>query len=74
MCLGIPAKVIEIDKESGLALVETLQVKRWISLHIMDDEVKPGEYLMIHAGFAIGKIEEKEAEESLSLLKKLGFI
>ena len=68
MCLGIPMKVIEIIGESGM--VELAGVKREISLQLVED-VKIGDYVIIHAGFAIQKLNEEEAEETLSLLREI---
>jgi len=69
MCLGIPAKVITTD---GLnASVEIGGVKRDISLMLIDG-VTPGEWVVIHAGFAINRVDPEEAEKTLELLKELG--
>lgn len=71
MCLGVPARIVEIDEENCLALVETWNVRRWVSLHILDEKVGLGEYVMVHAGFAIGRIEEGDAEETLRILEEM---
>jgi len=68
MCLGIPAKVIRIDK--GMAEVDVGGVKRKISIQILKD-VRIGEYVLLHAGFAIQRIDEKEARETLKLLEEI---
>ena len=68
MCLGIPMKVIKIN--DGLGIVELGGVKREISLQLVED-IKIGDYVIIHAGFAIQKLNEEEAEETLSLLREL---
>ena len=67
MCLGIPMKVIKIN--DGLGIVELGGVKREISLQLVED-IKIGDYVIIHAGFAIQKLNE-EAEETLSLLREI---
>ena len=68
MCLGIPMKVIKIN--DGLGIVELGGVKREISLQLVED-IKIGDYVIIHAGFAIQKLNEEEAEETLSLLREI---
>jgi len=68
MCLGIPMKVIKIN--DGLGVVEIGGVKREISLQLVED-IRIGDYVIIHAGFAIQKLNEEEAEETLSLLREL---
>jgi hydrogenase expression/formation protein HypC len=65
MCLAIPAKVIEVN--GPLALVTVEGVEYQASLMLLDD-VQPGEFVMMHAGFAISKVDPEEAEETLRLL------
>ena len=65
MCLGIPMKIIEIKKNMGW--VEINNVKREIGLMLIEDP-KIGDWVIVHAGFAISKLEEEEAEESLKLI------
>jgi len=68
MCLGIPGKVIEIEK--NVAKVDVGGMLRDISLDLCPD-VSVGEYVLIHTGFAIQKVDEKEAEETLDLLRQM---
>lgn len=68
MCLGIPVKVIEVDGQLGVADVGG--ARREISLLLLDD-VRPGEYVILHAGFAIQKMDEEEAAKTLALLREL---
>ena len=70
MCLAIPSKVLKID-ENNMAEVDTLGVKRKVSLDLMPEPVKEGDYVLIHVGYAMGKIDEKEALESLEVYKML---
>jgi len=70
MCLAIPSKVLSID-ENNIAEVDTLGVKRKVSLDLVPEEVKIGDYVLIHVGYAMGKIDEKEALESLEIYKQL---
>ncbi len=68
MCLGIPGKVIEIEK--NMAKVDVGGMVRDISLDLCPD-VSVGEYVLIHTGFAIHKVDEAEAVETLKLLNEL---
>ncbi|OHE59379.1 MAG: hypothetical protein A2Z47_03435, partial [Thermodesulfovibrio sp. RBG_19FT_COMBO_42_12] len=63
MCLAVPMKVIEINGYLGMA--EVGRVKREINLMLLDD-VKIGDYVIVHAGSAIQKLDEAEAEKTLS--------
>ena len=68
MCLAIPAKVIKIEGKS--AEVEIGGVSKKISIEFID-KVNLGDYLIIHAGFAIQKLDEEEAKITLSILKEM---
>jgi len=69
MCLAIPSKVVRI--EDSIATIDVHGARRDISLLLMPDEVKVGDYVLVHAGFAIQRIDEEIAEESLRLLKQV---
>lgn len=68
MCLGVPGKIIEIKK--NVAKVDVGGFLRDISIELCPG-VSVGEYVLIHTGFAIQKVDEKEAKETLDLLKKM---
>lgn len=68
MCLGIPGKVIEIDGIMAKASVGGSIVN--IGLHMVED-VRVGDYVLVHTGFALQKISEEEALETLKLIKEL---
>lgn len=68
MCLAIPSKVISID--NLLAVVDVYGARREVSLILLPEEAHVGEYVLVHAGFAINKIDEAAALDSLSLLKE----
>ncbi|WP_096024956.1 HypC/HybG/HupF family hydrogenase formation chaperone [Campylobacter lanienae] len=70
MCLSIPSKVISID-ENNFAIVETLGVKRGVSLDLIAEPVSVGDYVLIHVGFAMEKIDTKYALESLEIYKQI---
>ena len=69
MCLGIPMKISQIKGRE--AIVESGGLKRKIGLQLMKN-VKPGDYVIVHAGFAIEKLDEKNAKETLNLLRRIG--
>ena len=68
MCLAVPMKLIKIEGEMGL--VEVGGVQREVELQLMED-VKAGDYLIVHAGFAIQKLNEKDALETLALFREM---
>jgi hydrogenase expression/formation protein HypC len=68
MCLGVPAKILETG--DGTAVVELGGVRREISLMLVDD-VSDGEWVIVHAGFAIQKLSEEEAEQTLALFREI---
>jgi hydrogenase expression/formation protein HypC len=68
MCLAIPAKVITVDGASALVTIEDVEYRA--SLLLLND-VKPGDFIMLHAGFAIEKIDAEEAAETLRLLNEV---
>ena len=70
MCLSIPSKIVEID-EDNMATVDTMGIKRQISLDLMPDLVDIGDYILIHVGFAMNKIDEEEALQSLELYQEM---
>lgn len=72
MCLSIPSKVVKIDKQNGIATVDTMGVKREASLALVGDEdIKIGDYVLLHIGFVMNKIDEKEALLSLDAFAKI---
>jgi len=68
MCLAIPARVIQV--EEGLGLVELGGVVREASFMLLPD-VQVGDYVLLHAGYALQKVDEAEAEETIRLLAEL---
>lgn len=69
MCLAIPAKVVSV--EGPLAQVEVGGVSKTVSLHLLDG-VEAGDYVVLHAGFALSRLDEAEAQETLRLLGEMG--
>ncbi len=68
MCLAVPMKVVELKGIMGVA--EVGGVRREVSFALVDD-IRVGDYAIVHSGFAIQKLDEKEAEETLRLLREL---
>jgi hydrogenase expression/formation protein HypC len=68
MCLSVPAKIVQVEK--NMAKAEVGGLLREISIDLCP-EVAVGEYVLIHAGFAIQRLDEKEAKETLDLLRQL---
>ena len=72
MCLAIPGRVVEIvDEADDIAKVEVGGVRRNINVSLLDT-VRVGDYVLIHVGFALSKVDEHEAAETLRLLEELG--
>lgn len=72
MCLSIPSKVVSIDAEEQMCMVDTMGVKREASLAMMQEgEVKVGDFVLIHIGFVMNTIDPKEAELSLETYKEI---
>ena len=74
MCLAIPGQVIEmLPEHPHLAVVDVSGVRRRVNIMMLADEaVKLGDWVLIHVGFALAKIDEQEARASLALLAALG--
>jgi len=75
MCLAIPGKIIELvpDTESRLATVEVVGVRRKVDLGLLQDDLpKPGDWVLIHVGFAMSKISEQDAVDQIQTLMVLG--
>ncbi len=72
MCLSIPSKVVEINKEEEICKVDTFGVIREASLMMMaEDEVQVGDYVLIHIGFVMNKIDEESALASLETYREI---
>ncbi|HEY0577080.1 MAG TPA: HypC/HybG/HupF family hydrogenase formation chaperone [Pseudonocardia sp.] len=74
MCLGIPGEIIEIiEDRPDLAKVAVSGVKRTINIGLLDDEPPvPGDWILIHVGFALSKIDEEEAKAAMDFLESIG--
>jgi len=76
MCLAIPGQVVAIvDEVNRLAAVDVAGVRRTVNVGLLDvegDSVQPGDWVLIHVGFALAKVDEDEARATLRLLEQMG--
>jgi hydrogenase expression/formation protein HypC len=72
MCLAIPGRIVEVvDESNRLARVDVVGVQRTVNVGLLDD-VGPGDWVLIHVGFAISQIDEDEARATRELLQQMG--
>ncbi|HEY2203709.1 MAG TPA: HypC/HybG/HupF family hydrogenase formation chaperone [Pseudonocardia sp.] len=74
MCLGIPGEIVEIMTDrDDFAMVSVAGVKRAVNIGLLDDEeLAPGDWILIHVGFALSKIDEEEATHAIKMLEGMG--
>jgi hydrogenase expression/formation protein HypC len=74
VCLGIPGQIVSRDADQpDLAVVEVSGVRRTINIGLIADEpVSPGDWILIHVGFALSKIDEDEARAAMEFLEGIG--
>ena len=76
MCLAIPGQVIDVvDEENRLARVDVAGVRRKVNIGLLDATdggAQPGDWVLIHVGFAMSNVDEEEAQATLELLKGMG--
>jgi hydrogenase expression/formation protein HypC len=74
VCLAIPGQILEVvDESNQLARVDVAGVRRTVNIGLFDD-VGPGDWVLIHVGFAMTKIDEEEAASTLDFIKQLGSV
>jgi len=73
MCLAIPAKIISIDPETDMAVAAMEQVKIDVSLALVED-VAVGDYVLVHVGYVLSRIDPAEAEKTLALMAEAGLV
>jgi hydrogenase expression/formation protein HypC len=72
MCLGIPAQIVElVDTQAGIAKAEISGVRRDVSIALCP-EAQVGDWVLVHVGFALSRIDEEQARETLELLEQMG--
>jgi len=73
MCLAIPGKIVELVADHPLGVVEVTGVRRRVDLGLLeDDPPQVGDWVLIHVGFAMSRISEREAEDQMRTLRILG--
>jgi hydrogenase expression/formation protein HypC len=76
MCLAIPGQVVEVvDDHNRIAKVEIAGVRRNVNIGLLDEDgdgARPGDWVLIHVGFALSKVDEEEAKATLRLLAQMG--
>ncbi len=72
MCLAIPARVVEVA-ENDLAIVDLGGVRKDVSLALVED-VKVGDYVIVHVGYALTRLDPEEAEKTLALMAEAGLM
>ncbi|HEX3291073.1 MAG TPA: HypC/HybG/HupF family hydrogenase formation chaperone [Gaiella sp.] len=74
MCLGIPGRIVDVpDRQAGLATVDISGVRRSVSVALVDEPaapIEPGDWVLVHVGFALSRIDEEQAHETLELLRR----
>ncbi|MBR9728028.1 HypC/HybG/HupF family hydrogenase formation chaperone [Shewanella intestini] len=70
MCLSVPSQVVEIHDDNSVT-VDTMGVKRQVSCHLMTEPLAIGDYVLIHIGFVMNKIDQQAAQESLALYEEI---
>ena len=71
MCLSIPSQVVEIHSDDQSVTVDTFGVKRRVSCHLITDELLIGDYVLIHIGFVMNKIDKQDALDSIALYREI---
>lgn len=71
MCLALPAKIVAIDEATDMATVALGEVKKDVSLALVDD-VQVDDFVLIHVGYALNKVSAEEAERTLQLFAQAG--
>ena len=73
MCLAIPGQVVElVDPQNQIAVVDVVGVRRKVNVSLLGEGVEPGDWVLIHVGFAISRVDEDEAHATRALLEAMG--
>jgi len=71
MCLSIPSQVVAVDHERQSVTVDTLGVRREVSSHLMTEPLAIDDYVLIHIGFVMNKIDKEDAKQSIELYQEI---
>jgi len=73
VCLAIPGQVVEVlDEDDQLAQVDVAGVRRTVNVGLLGEDVAAGDWVLIHVGFALSRVDEREANATLALLREAG--
>lgn len=73
MCLAVPARIVAVDQTGDSAVVALGAIRKSVSLALVD-EAAPGDYVLIHVGYALSRISTDEAEQTLALMREAGLV
>jgi hydrogenase expression/formation protein HypC len=71
MCLAIPVQILTVDTAAQTAMVALGPIKKEISIALLED-VEPGEFVLVHVGYALHKVSPEEAERTLAMIREAG--
>ncbi|HDX9008734.1 TPA: HypC/HybG/HupF family hydrogenase formation chaperone [Aeromonas dhakensis] len=71
MCLSIPSQVVQLYPEDNCVTVDTLGVQRRVSCMLLEEPLQVGDYVLLHIGFVMSKIDEAEAQASLESFRQM---
>jgi hydrogenase expression/formation protein HypC len=76
MCLGIPGRIVELRDDSGfpMGIVDFGGVRREVCLSYVQHDVSLGDYVIVHVGFAISKVDEEEARRTFEVLREMSML
>ena len=69
MCVGVPMQIVSIEGENAVAEIDG--VKREASLMLLEEEVQVGDFVIVHAGFAISRLDEEDARETIAMMREV---
>lgn len=71
MCLAVPSKIVSIDQDTCMGEVDTMGVRREANLALIDEELAVGDWVLVHVGLAISRIDADEAQKTLDLYQEI---
>ncbi|MEC4725377.1 HypC/HybG/HupF family hydrogenase formation chaperone [Shewanella sp. D64] len=71
MCLSIPSEVVEVHEDEQSVTVDTMGVRRKVSAHLIQEPLEIGDYVLIHIGFVMNKIDKEDALDSINLYREI---
>ncbi len=71
MCLAIPSKIVSIDQDTCMGEIDTMGVTREANLSLIDEELAVGDWVLVHVGLAISRIDADEAQKTLDMYQEI---